>query len=114
MRTGSVKRKTKETDIEVAIDLDGKGTSSVSTGIGFLDHMLDPTVAKANFAFTGYQCPQVSITPQSLIDEGVIPASLATAVVLPGYFDSGYRLLELSPETDAKYQAIWQQFKAGA
>jgi len=41
MRTGTVKRKTKETDVEVAIDLDGAGRAQVATGIGFLDHMLD-------------------------------------------------------------------------
>jgi len=41
MRTGVVKRKTKETNIEVAVDLDGTGVSAVATGIGFLDHMLD-------------------------------------------------------------------------
>ena len=41
MRTAEIKRKTKETDIEVAIDLDGTGVAAVATGIGFLDHMLD-------------------------------------------------------------------------
>lgn len=41
MRTGEVKRKTRETDISVAINLDGEGKAAVSTGIPFMDHMLE-------------------------------------------------------------------------
>jgi len=41
MRKGSIKRETKETSINVEVNLDGTGQSKINTGIGFLDHMME-------------------------------------------------------------------------
>ena len=41
MRTAEVTRNTKETQIRVKVDLDGKGTAKLTTGLPFLEHMLD-------------------------------------------------------------------------
>jgi imidazoleglycerol-phosphate dehydratase len=40
-RKASVERKTKETSVRVALDVDGSGNSTIETPIGFLTHMLD-------------------------------------------------------------------------
>ena len=41
MRKAVIKRKTKETDITVKLNIDGKGDAAINTGIGILDHMLE-------------------------------------------------------------------------
>jgi imidazoleglycerol-phosphate dehydratase len=41
MRTASISRQTRETEISLSLNLDGNGNSKISTGIGFFDHMLE-------------------------------------------------------------------------
>jgi len=51
-RTATVTRKTRETSIRVTLDLDGAGKTSIKTGIGFLDHLLDALACHARFDLT--------------------------------------------------------------
>jgi imidazoleglycerol-phosphate dehydratase len=48
-RTAARQRTTKETSIEISLDLDGSGTSTVSTGLPFYDHMLDQLARHGGF-----------------------------------------------------------------
>lgn len=61
-RVGKVDRKTKETDINLSINLDGSGRSNIATGVGFFDHMLE------GFARHGLFDLDVSITGDLVVD----------------------------------------------
>ena len=49
MRIADIERKTKETDIKLHLNIDGKGDSKISTGIGFFDHMLESFARHGQF-----------------------------------------------------------------
>ncbi|MBI2755690.1 MAG: imidazoleglycerol-phosphate dehydratase HisB [Chloroflexi bacterium] len=51
-RTATVRRETRETRVELALNVDGSGHGDVNTGIGFLDHMLDSLARHARFDLT--------------------------------------------------------------
>ena len=50
MRNAEISRKTKETDIELALSLDGTGAYKIDTGCGFLNHMLELFARHARFS----------------------------------------------------------------
>ena len=52
MRTSNIERKTGETDITLALNLDGEGKSTIDSGCGFLDHMLTLFAAHGKFDLT--------------------------------------------------------------
>jgi len=52
MRTSTKKRSTKETNITVSLDLDGKGSADIDSGVGFFDHMLTALAVHSGFDLT--------------------------------------------------------------
>ena len=52
MRTASIKRDTRETQIALSLDLDGTGQAQIATGVGFLDHMLELFARHGDFDLT--------------------------------------------------------------
>lgn len=52
LRKGEIKRTTRETDISIAVTLDGKGNANIFTGIGFFDHMLTALSVHSGISMT--------------------------------------------------------------
>ena len=80
----------------------------------FLNYLLDEKHGYDNFVnYVGYQPPFVTLDPDRLVSDGIVPANLKTAVVRESDFDTGFFQLELSPAGQKLWQTAWAEFKAG-
>jgi imidazoleglycerol-phosphate dehydratase len=68
-RRGEVKRETKETNVALALELDGSGQYDVSTGIGMLDHMLEALAKHARFDLTLKATGDIDRDPHHLVED---------------------------------------------
>lgn len=80
----------------------------------FLNFLLDEEWGFVNFRdWNGYQPPMTSIVPERLVEEGIVPETLAQAVVSEENFNLGYMQGELSAEADDLWLDAWSEIQAG-
>ena len=84
-RTAEVVRETKETRIKVVIDLDGTGRSTVSTGVGFFDHMLESFARHGGFDMTVETKGDLHIDMHHTVEDTGIVIGQAFAKALDGF-----------------------------
>ena len=99
---------------------DGKGPVANDTGTVlrgaqnpvlahlFLNFLLNRANAIHNIAGTGYMQPLTYATPKRLVSEGIMPASLSSAIVLSTYLDHGLKELEIQPTVDQLWRQVWR------
>ena len=69
MRTAIIHRQTKETDIQITLDLDGTGQYEVETGVGFLDHMLAHVATHGLFDLTVQASGDLHVDPHHTVED---------------------------------------------
>lgn len=86
MRKADIKRKTRETDIQIKLNVDGQGVSKINTGIAFLDHMLE--------LFTKHGLFDCSIKAKGDIDVDIHHTNEDVGIALGQAFDKalGYKV----------------------
>jgi len=81
-RTAAVTRETAETNIEVTLDVDGDGESTVDTGVGFFDHMLDSFATHGLFDLTVHCDGDLEIDDHHTVEDVAITLGEAFTAAL--------------------------------
>jgi imidazoleglycerol-phosphate dehydratase len=71
-RTATIARETSESSVKVSLDLDGSGTASISTGVGFYDHMLTALAKHALFDLEVHSTGDVHIDAHHTVEDTAI------------------------------------------
>ena len=98
MREASIRRKTRETDIELTLNLDGTGKGSISTGLPFLDHMLDQVARHARFDIDLACSGDLEVDEHHTVEDVALVLGQATATALAdkrGISRYGFSLLPM-------------------
>jgi imidazoleglycerol-phosphate dehydratase len=116
-RTASVHRATKETQVDVVIDIDGSGTTDVSTGIPFYDHMLDQLGRHAGFDLRITATGDLHIDTHHTVEDVAISLGQALAQALgdkagvrrfaSGSFPLDEALVEVALDLSGRPFVVW-------
>lgn len=125
-RTAEIVRKTSETNISVAVDLDGAGRSDISTGIGFLDHMLDQIARHSGIDLTIHADGDLHIDEHHTVEDVAITLGKCFKTALgkkTGISRYGFSLpmdeaeaqvlMDLSGRVNFKWKAKFEREKIG-
>jgi imidazoleglycerol-phosphate dehydratase len=97
-RIANIHRKTNETDIRVRLNLDGRGTSRVTTGIRFLDHMLELVARHGAFDLTLVAKGDLDVDQHHTVEDAGIAIGQAVVKALGtkrGILRAGYFLMPM-------------------
>jgi spermidine/putrescine transport system substrate-binding protein len=80
----------------------------------FINHVIDQKVSLQNQSWLGYQPPQKTLDPGSMVREGRVPENLSTAIVEESDFELGQVSTQLTPEEEARWLEAWSRVQQGA
>lgn len=116
-RTASITRRTKETSIEVTLDVDGSGQASISTGIPFYDHMLEQLARHGGFDLEVNATGDLHIDTHHTVEDVAICVGEALREALgdkagirrfaSGLFPLDEALVELSLDLSGRPHVAW-------